>query len=147
MASTNKKSIVIYGAGAVGAGVGSWLARNGEDITVLARGQNGAAIKTNGLLVYESGHREEVVPIRVNVIQDLNEMPSPDIIILAVKNYDLETAAKDIRKKTTTTPSLLPCKTVSKIRQFYRNISRKSFTASSPTTPGGMPRVFLAINL
>jgi 2-dehydropantoate 2-reductase len=99
--------ILVYGAGAIGSTVAGWLAKNGEDITMLARGQNASAIKSKGLLVYQGGRKNESEPVKVEVILDLNEMPAPDIIILAVKNYDLETAAKDIHHKIASNPIII----------------------------------------
>jgi len=46
-------------------------------------------------------------PIPVNVIEDLNELPSVDIVILAVKNYSLEEVAEDIFSKFGDKPVIL----------------------------------------
>ena len=102
--SENRKKILVYGAGAIGSTVAGWLAENGEDVTVLARGENASAIKSNGLLIYRIRHKEESRPVAVKVITQMDEMPVPDIIILSVKNYDLEDAAQDIRQHITTKP-------------------------------------------
>jgi 2-dehydropantoate 2-reductase len=105
--SGQMEKIIVYGAGAIGSTVAGWLAKNGEDITMLARGQNASAIKSKGLLIYQGGRKNESEPVRVEVISDLNEMPAPDIIFLAVKNYDLENAAKDIQQKITNNPIII----------------------------------------
>lgn len=94
----DKKKILVYGAGAIGSTVGGWLAQKGEDITMLARGQNAVAIQSKGLITYQIGHESESTPVAVKVIANAGDMRDPDIIILTVKNYDLKSAAEDIRK-------------------------------------------------
>ncbi len=101
------KRILVYGAGAVGSTVAGWLAQSGADVTVLARGRNASAIKSGGLLIYPAGRKEKSRPVAVKVITILGEMPDPDMIILAVKNYDLETAARDIQRQSATDPVII----------------------------------------
>jgi 2-dehydropantoate 2-reductase len=91
-------NIVIYGSGAIGATLGGWLFQNGHNVYLLARGENAKAIKANGLILYERDP-ENSETILINVIEDLKELNKVDLIILAVKNYDLDTAADDIYKK------------------------------------------------
>jgi len=64
----------------------------------LARGENAQAMKSKGLIIYQNTFDNKQV-ISVNVIEDLNEKPNADVIIIAVKTYDLEDVAKDIYSK------------------------------------------------
>ena len=91
-------NIVIYGSGAIGATLGGWLFQNGQNVYLLARGENAKALKSNGLIIYEKAH-ENLETISMNVIEDLKELNKVDLVILAVKNYDLDAAAEDIYKK------------------------------------------------
>jgi len=91
-------NIIIYGTGAIGATLGGWLTKDYENVYLLARGNNLKALKSNGLTLYEIDEKNsETIP--VNVIEDLNEVKSADIILIVVKNYDLEEVAKDIYDK------------------------------------------------
>jgi 2-dehydropantoate 2-reductase len=90
--------IVIYGAGAVGASICGWLTPVYKDVYLLARGDNAQAIKSNGLIMYQDSIDNKKI-INVNVIENLNERPITDILVLTVKNYDLEEVAKDIYSK------------------------------------------------
>jgi len=93
-----KPNIIIYGTGAIGATLGGWLTKDYENVYLLARGNNLKALKSNGLILYEIDEiNSETIP--VNVIEDLNEVESVDIIVIVVKNYDLEEVAKDIYEK------------------------------------------------
>jgi 2-dehydropantoate 2-reductase len=91
-------NIVIYGSGAIGATLGGWLFQNGHNVYLLARGENAKALKSNGLIIYEKDP-ENSETILINVIEDLKELNKVDLLILAVKNYDLDAAADDISKK------------------------------------------------
>ncbi len=91
-------NIVIYGTGAIGATIGGWLTKDYKNIYFLARGENFKVLKTSGLTLYKIDKKNfEAIP--VNVIEDLKELESVDIIIICVKNYDLENVAKDIYEK------------------------------------------------
>jgi len=93
-----KLNIIIYGTGAIGATLGGWFAKSYENVYFLSRGENLKALKSNGLILYKNDKKiAEVIPI--NVIEDLNEADSVDIIVITVKNYDLEEVAKDIYEK------------------------------------------------
>ena len=98
--------IVIYGAGAVGASICGFLSPHYNKIYLLARGENAQAMKSKGLIMYQNTFDNKQV-ISVNVIEDLNEKPNADVVIIAVKNYDLEEVAKDIYSKLGDTPIII----------------------------------------
>ncbi|MFX1573785.1 MAG: ketopantoate reductase family protein [Promethearchaeota archaeon] len=91
-------TIVIYGVGGIGATLGGWLSEKRENVYLLARGDNAKALKSNGLILYEKENNNPA-PIPVKIIEDLNELTNIDVIVITVKNYDLEEVAKDISKK------------------------------------------------
>lgn len=95
---TNSFEIVIYGAGAIGASIGGWLTPRYNKISLLVRGDNAKIMKSKGLILYHKINNNPK-PISVKIIRDLNEKPSVNVIIITVKNYDLEEAAKDIFSK------------------------------------------------
>jgi 2-dehydropantoate 2-reductase len=99
--------IVIYGAGSVGSSVGGWLAPSCPSLSLLSRGDHAAAIRQKGLTVFLKGDRERPAPVRVPVIADLSERPKADIIVIAVKNYSLAQAARDIAAKTKKEPLIV----------------------------------------
>ncbi|MFW9824103.1 MAG: ketopantoate reductase family protein [Candidatus Thorarchaeota archaeon] len=91
-------TVVIYGIGGIGATIGAWLTQNYSNTYLLARGENAKALKSNGLIL-KNVVNDNIEIIKVNVIEDLNEVPKIDIIVVTVKNYDLEGVAKDISNK------------------------------------------------
>jgi len=93
------KKLVVVGAGAIGSSVVGWVAPHYESLWLLARGESAAAIRNQGLKFYLKGEETEAVPIKVKVIESLSEIVLPDIIIVAVKNYDLDSTARMLQEQ------------------------------------------------
>jgi 2-dehydropantoate 2-reductase len=91
-------TIVIYGIGGIGATLGGWLSQNYNNVYLLARGDNAKALKSSGLIL-KNVVDDNIEIIKVKVIENLNEIPKADIVVITVKNYDLEGVAKDISDK------------------------------------------------
>jgi 2-dehydropantoate 2-reductase len=94
-----KPSVLIVGAGAIGLSVAGWFFPSNENLNLLARGESVAAIRNRGLRLYKIGQQATTAPIPVKVIESLNEIPPPDIIIITVKNYDLDRTAQTLRQQ------------------------------------------------
>lgn len=98
--------IMVLGAGAVGGYFGGRLAAAGEDVTFLVR--EGRARQLDAGLVIESAHGDVTVPVRT--VTSGQDVPQPDIIMLACKAYGLagamETIAPHIRSETVILPVL-----------------------------------------
>lgn len=91
--------IAVYGTGAIGATTGGWLAQAGCDVTFVARPATAAIIAREGLLLKGADAGKRAVPRPVRVVDDLAQVADADVIVLAVKNFDLEAAAADVRRK------------------------------------------------
>lgn len=87
-------NIVVIGAGAVGGYFGGKLAKAGFDVTFIARGKTLEAIKTNGLQVKSINGDFVVHP---KVINDINDIKNPDLIILGVKSWQVIDIAKQLK--------------------------------------------------
>ncbi len=85
--------VLVMGTGAVGAYYGACLVRGGRDVTFVARGANLVALRSKGLRV--TGAMGEFGFEHVNVVE-ASEAGSADLVLLCVKNYDLEEAARAI---------------------------------------------------
>ena len=88
------KKILVVGAGAVGGYFGALLFRSGADVTFLLRPKTYEKISQNGLEI-RSVDGEFLV--RPTVIQDASACTSVDLIILAVKCYDLATVLESLQ--------------------------------------------------
>src|SRR5262249_61525520 len=88
--------ILVYGAGAVGGYFGARLALGGHDVTFVARGENLAALRRQGLTVrLPTGEALRVVPARA--VGDPAETSPAELVLVTVKSYDTPTAAAALR--------------------------------------------------
>lgn len=83
---------VVLGAGAIGGSVGALLARAGEDVVFIARGDHGVAIRERGLRL-DTPDETFVVHVPVTSKPDWRD---DDVVLLAVKTQDVELAIRDI---------------------------------------------------
>src|SRR5262249_4901823 len=85
--------ICIYGAGAVGGLLAAWLARAGNDVSVVARGRHLTAIQRDGLKVASGGKTET---FKVKAESDPARLGPQDYVIVAVKAQSLGEVAAAI---------------------------------------------------
>ena len=93
--------ILVIGAGAVGGYFGGILAKGGENVTFVARGKYLDSLKTAGLKI--RSYKGDL-SLRVNAIENPEELGKIDLILMCVKSYDTEEATlqcmKNIGEKT-----------------------------------------------
>src|SRR5438128_12185840 len=85
--------IVILGAGALGTVLGAHLARAGEDVTLLARGQRAAYLQEHGATI--TGLVDFTVPVRV--VTDPSQLHDADVLMVTVKTYDMAYALHSVK--------------------------------------------------
>src|SRR4030095_8514515 len=83
----------IFGAGAIGGMITTLLARSGATVSVVARGQTLAALKSNGVCLIING---EMLQASVQVSEDPSELGVQDYVIIAVKAPSLPDVARRI---------------------------------------------------
>lgn len=87
--------ICVVGAGAIGGFLAVKFALAGEDVTAIARGEHLAAIRKNGLkLIMNDGTTH--VATNINAIANMTQAGIQDVVILALKTYQIGPVAKDI---------------------------------------------------
>lgn len=84
--------IAIMGAGGVGGYFGAKLAQSGADVTFIARGAHGAAIREKGLWVYSPNGDVLVQPAKA--VSDPAMIGKVDVVMFCVKLWDVESAAE-----------------------------------------------------
>jgi len=87
--------IAIFGSGGVGGYFGGKLAASGEDVTFIARGAHLAAIRAGGLHV--SSPLGDLHASGASATNDPAAVGPVDLVLLATKLYDVETAGRAIR--------------------------------------------------
>lgn len=87
---------VIYGAGAIGAGVGARLHQHGFDVTLIARGAHLEAMRRDGLRLRAPG---EDVRVPVKAVGHPSEIAwrGDEAVILTMKTQDTVAALEDLR--------------------------------------------------
>ena len=84
--------VVVIGAGGIGGLYGGLLARAGHDVGFLARGKHLEAIQERGLEVRSADFGTFVVQAPASA--DPADLGQPELVIFAVKTYDLDPAAQ-----------------------------------------------------
>jgi 2-dehydropantoate 2-reductase len=80
-------NIMVIGAGSVGGYFGAHLAKHHPNLSFLLRPKTLAAVQQQGLRVRSASGTITVHP---RAASDAKQLPTPDLIILAVKAYDLD---------------------------------------------------------
>ena len=107
------KRICVFGVGGVGGYFGGRLAHNmhggkgsGYDIYFIARGPHLNAIRIHGLKV--------ITPTKTFIAKptlaadDIRRIPTPDLVLLCVKSYDLDTAVRKIKSNVHDNTVIIP---------------------------------------
>lgn len=88
--------IAVIGSGGVGGFYGFKLQQAGHDVTFVARGAHLRAMQEGGLHI--EGDNGELQSLKkVKVTDDIRSLDRPDIILIAVKLWDLESIAQELQ--------------------------------------------------
>jgi 2-dehydropantoate 2-reductase len=88
--------IAVMGSGGVGGFYGGRLAHSGSDVGFIARGRHLAAMREHGLMI-ESESQGDIHLQRVKVTDDPATLGVADLVIIAVKLWDTESAARAVK--------------------------------------------------
>jgi len=98
--------ITVFGTGGVGGYFGGRLARAGEDVTFIARGEHLRAIRTTGLRVDSRDSDFVIYPAKAT--DDVSEVGETDLVILGVKAWQVPEAAHAIKPIVGANTTVLP---------------------------------------
>lgn len=99
MGEGGKMKIYIVGTGGVGGYFGGVLARAGNAVTFVARGDHLEAIRQKGLKIKSVKGDFEINPDQV--VESIADIKEPDLVIFTVKTYHTGEAAKELAKVAT----------------------------------------------
>jgi 2-dehydropantoate 2-reductase len=88
--------ILVMGSGGVGGFYGGRLAHAGYDVTFVARGAHLEAMRAHGLVI-ESKAQGDIRLAQVKVTDDPASVGPVDLVLIAVKLWDTETAARAVK--------------------------------------------------
>jgi 2-dehydropantoate 2-reductase len=129
--------ILVAGAGGVGGYFGARLARMGETVVFLARGEHLAAIRRDGLRVRSTIEGESVV--KVEAVDSVAGVAPVDMVLFCVKSFDTDTAAAAIR------PVIGPDTGVVSLQNGVDNEARIDAVLGAGHALGGAAYVFATI--
>src|SRR6188768_2799693 len=86
----------IVGSGAVGGYYGAKLQRAGNDVTLIARGKNLAALREKGMSIESAALGDFQVKPRAE--ESAADVHGSEVVLLATKTYDNETAIPLVKK-------------------------------------------------
>ena len=84
--------IIVLGAGALGSIVAARLARAGEDVSLIARGDRATLLRENGITITGLNEFNVACPI----VTDVSRLSGCDVLIVAVKSQDVESALSSL---------------------------------------------------
>lgn len=92
-------SVVVVGAGAVGSTLAGWLTPHVGRLVLVARGPACDAIRAQGLILVPAGDPSKRETFHPAVVPDVLEAPPADVVVLAVKTFDLDVVAARVRER------------------------------------------------
>lgn len=106
------KHIVVVGLGGVGGYFGFKINQFNETanqftISFIARDQTYNIVKTNGLTLLSPEHPNSITKPN-HLLQSVSEINDPDLVLICVKEYDLENVCKQLKQVITDKTILLP---------------------------------------
>lgn len=87
--------VVVIGSGAIGTLYGGWLLSGGADVAFVARGQRYDQIRERGIVT--TGPTGAIAHQDVTVASRAADLQPADVLVFAVKTYDLDSAAHAAR--------------------------------------------------
>lgn len=108
----NKKHIVVVGLGGVGGYFGFKINQENEvsgkyTVSFVARGETYHKVKENGLVLISPEHpNDRTYPNAI--VENISELKNPDLVLICVKEYDLENVCRQLAEVITKDTVLLP---------------------------------------
>ncbi|WP_261512442.1 ketopantoate reductase family protein [Chryseobacterium paludis] len=108
----NKKHIVVIGLGGVGGYFGFKISQNNETfhqyiISFIARGETYQKVKEQGLTLISAEHRNDKTHPNA-VYENISDVGQPDLVLICVKEYDLERVCTELKEVINEDTILLP---------------------------------------
>lgn len=129
--------ILVYGAGAVGSYLGGSLLQHGHEVTLVVRPAAGEILSLGGLEVVQPAGAFRVFPQVVTEIgQAFLDRLSYNVVLLAMKSYDLEPAIDPLLEACPELPALITLQNgIGLEEQVMARVPAGRVVAGSLTTP------------
>ena len=95
----SEAKILFIGPGAIGASVAAWVAESYHSVWIMGHGETQVALRQNGITTYDFAAPERTRrTVRVATVDRPGDIGDVDIVVLAVKNYNLEAVARQVHE-------------------------------------------------
>ena len=98
---------LIIGAGAIGGCLGGWLSEVYDEVYFYDMPEVAKNLRELGITTYIQGDEANKTKTEVKVIDNLGDLPDPDIVAIAVKNYSLDAVCKQVKEQVSGNPIIL----------------------------------------
>jgi len=95
----HKKNYLVFGAGAIGTTVAAWLSEGDVQISLFDKQEISDHINQHGLEVYQGDQPSKRYHAKVKAYSSLEDVPTPDVIVLCIKNYSLDGVSQFLVEK------------------------------------------------
>ena len=117
--------ILVFGTGGVGGYFGGRLARVGEEVTFIARGEHLRAIQAKGLRVDSTDGDFVIYPAKAT--DDVSEVGETDLVVLGVKAWQVPEAARAIKPIVGSKTTVLPLQNgVEAVPQLVKELGQEN---------------------
>ena len=99
--------ILIIGAGAIGGCLGGWLSEVYDEVYYYDMPEVAKNLRELGITTYIQGDESNKVNTQVKVVDNIADLPDPDIVAIAVKNYSLDAVCKSVKEQVNGDPIIL----------------------------------------
>ncbi len=128
---------VVIGTGGVGGFFGGKLAKAGEDVWFMARGEHLEVMKSRGLRIH-STEGDFLIPPGT-MTDDLNKIGPVDVVLFCVKSYDTDSAAQQL------TPLLSGTTIIISLQNGIDNEEKVQRHVAAGTVYGGLANIYSTI--
>ena len=90
--------VVVAGAGVIGGAVAAWISENYDNLFVVDLPEVAARLRRDGVTTYPEGRPDLAQHVPLQVLPDFEAARDADVVVLGVKNYHLDAAARQLRE-------------------------------------------------
>ena len=97
MTLPKEPKIVIYGAGAIGITLATWMTSCGINVALFARPKKAVLLKQKNIRILKAD-KEIIAPTALKIINHIDSGETIDLLIMTVKNFNLEQSSQALSK-------------------------------------------------
>ena len=94
-----KTNYLVFGAGAIGTTVAAWLNDASRDVFLFDKPEACIHINKHGLEIYHGDEVSKRYSSKVRAYSNIDDVPTPDVIVLCIKNYSLDGVSQFLVEK------------------------------------------------